>query len=129
MNSIIVRVEDIPRIIFEKIPGKSEHFERENGIYSEKKLIKGKIIFGKSFDSGCYTLIVLFYPFKKGINYDLLMRTGEIKQSVCDKLCNEQRDAFVVYGDRFTLNVRTSDKPIIKMMIDIVVDILDINKK
>jgi len=131
MKRIIIKMEDIPRIIFGKIPGKSEHFQCKNGGYSEKKFTigkkEGKIIFGKSL--GCYILMVLFSPSKKGVTYDLLIRAGKIKQSVCDELCNEQQDEFATYCDGFSLNVRILNIPMIKMIIGIAVEVLEMNKK
>ena len=119
MKPTVIKVEDIPGMIFRAFAGESRHFHCKMGNYSEKHFIigkkEGKIIFGKSFD--CHILMVLFAPFRRSVKYDLLIRVGEIKESsVCKELLND-KDELVSYCKGLTLNLRKIDHSLISHII------------
>jgi len=120
LKPTVIKVEDIPRIIFSrKFDGKPVHFQGKNGNYSEKNFVigkkEGKIIFGKC--SGCYILIVLFIPFERSVKYDILIRTGNIEKLICKELQNDDKDEFVSYCKGLALNIRKIDNAVISELI------------
>jgi hypothetical protein len=115
----VIKVEDIPEMIFRAVKSEAQHFRCKIGNYSQKKFIigkkEGKITFGKV--SGCYILMVLFAPFKVSIKYDILIRVGEIKEPLVLKKLLNDKDQLVTYYDGLILNLREIDNSLISHII------------
>jgi len=113
MKLTVIKVEDIPRMIFGTFDGESKNVHCQNGSYYKKNfIIKGKevkVLLGKS--SNCNILIVFFAPFKETVKYNILIRVGDIgdikEQSICEKLdVNNTKHEFIAEGRGLFLYVR-----------------------